>query len=234
MKQRKAITIQERFGFLDDDLKKPNHDEIMKWTDKNIGFILSEILEPKINWLITKEITNKINSIPSLISELKEKIKSKNVNFTGSVWKEKNLKELFLWNDLGQKPDKPNVNVQKIIWEHAITSGKFVIGFIDLYVIASIPYLTVDGVTEVEKNYKLEPNIIPKWKVVWWEKEFAFEIKTEISSLGELIRQISLYKNYLPSLNFVVISPDDTHIEILKSQKIGFYKYEPRKFVKTG
>lgn len=34
MAKPKAKTIQQRFGFLDDDLIKPDHDEIMIWLDK--------------------------------------------------------------------------------------------------------------------------------------------------------------------------------------------------------
>jgi hypothetical protein len=33
MAQPKASTLQQRFGFQDDDLKNPNHDEIMMWLD---------------------------------------------------------------------------------------------------------------------------------------------------------------------------------------------------------
>ena len=32
----KAKTLQERFGFSDPDLKRPEHDEIMVWLDRNI------------------------------------------------------------------------------------------------------------------------------------------------------------------------------------------------------
>jgi hypothetical protein len=33
MAKPRAQTIQQRFGFMDDDLKKPKHDELMKWLD---------------------------------------------------------------------------------------------------------------------------------------------------------------------------------------------------------
>ena len=36
----KAKTLQERFGFLDADLKKPLHDEMIQWIDSNIEDIL--------------------------------------------------------------------------------------------------------------------------------------------------------------------------------------------------
>jgi hypothetical protein len=36
----KAKTLQERFGFLDPDIRKPEHDDIIRWLDANIEDIL--------------------------------------------------------------------------------------------------------------------------------------------------------------------------------------------------
>jgi hypothetical protein len=36
----KAKTLQERFGFMDPDIKKPEHDEMIKWIDRNVEDIL--------------------------------------------------------------------------------------------------------------------------------------------------------------------------------------------------
>ena len=43
MSKQTAKTLQMRLGFLDEDLKKPEHDEIIKWMDKNIHSIVSEL-----------------------------------------------------------------------------------------------------------------------------------------------------------------------------------------------
>jgi len=39
----KAKTLQERFGFLDDDLKTPAHDALMLWIDEFISEILADV-----------------------------------------------------------------------------------------------------------------------------------------------------------------------------------------------
>jgi len=48
----KAKSVQERFGFLDEDLKTPAHDALMFWIDENIAEILAEVfnltIAPKI------------------------------------------------------------------------------------------------------------------------------------------------------------------------------------------
>ncbi len=56
----------------------------------------------------------------------------------------------------------------------------------------------------------------------------AVEIKTKIPNVGELLRQLNSYRQFSPwsSYYFVVISPDDRFADILRSQRIFFYKYE--------
>lgn len=49
MAKPKAKTLQQRLGFFDDDLKKPEHDDIIKWTDKNIETILLKLYNLE-NW----------------------------------------------------------------------------------------------------------------------------------------------------------------------------------------
>jgi hypothetical protein len=50
------------------------------------------------------------------------------------------------------------------------------------------------------------------------------EIKTEMPVVGELIRQIQFYRNYING-SWIVVSPDDRNANILKGQGIYFYKY---------
>lgn len=45
MAKPKAKTLQQRFGFLDDDLKTPKHDEIMFWLDENSTEIIEALFE---------------------------------------------------------------------------------------------------------------------------------------------------------------------------------------------
>jgi len=50
------------------------------------------------------------------------------------------------------------------------------------------------------------------------------EAKTKLPSLGELMRQIQLYRTAFYG-HVVVISPDDSFAEILAEQDIVFIKY---------
>jgi len=145
MTKPKAKTLQQRFGFLDDDLTTPKHDEMMIWANDNAKQLVSEVLgEP--------------------------------------------------------------LDVLDITWECSVkTSTNFLIGFIDLAILAS--------------NHTL----------------VCFEIKTKIPSLGELLRQINMYREPVNRLgqrgsqakyaSFAVIAPDDRFSPILREQGIEFIKY---------
>lgn len=52
----------------------------------------------------------------------------------------------------------------------------------------------------------------------------AIEVKTEIPTAGDLIRQIQLYRKFM-SGTWIVVSPDDWCSSILRDQGIFFYKY---------
>jgi hypothetical protein len=53
----------------------------------------------------------------------------------------------------------------------------------------------------------------------------GIEIKSEIVSIGDLIRQIQFYRNYTEGTDWVVISPDERFAGLLKDQGILFYRY---------
>jgi hypothetical protein len=143
MAKPRATTIQQRFGFKDDDLEKPDHDTIMIWLDQNITAVVNDL----------------ISKYPEQFVDCRE---------TDSA---------------------------EAIWERPIMSGTYCIGFVDMYI----------------PDYQL-----------------YIEVKTRIPSIGELIRQISMYKTYACArgyYRFAVVSPDDRFEKILENQGIHFYKY---------
>ena len=86
------------------------------------------------------------------------------------------------------------------------------------------------GFQEKTKTYGNEfPTVVTEipasWKIYWRSLRWGFEAKPTIRSLGELIRQINLYRTYDKELAyFYVVSPDDRHAETLAAQRIGFIK----------
>lgn len=132
----KAKTLIERFGFRDDDRKKPKHDEIQIWVYRNFQHIIRTLF-PSLD----------LNEVGPLQLELERAV---------------------------------------------ATDRNFVVGFIDVYC----------------RRLAL-----------------AVEVKTEIKCIGELVRQIQFYRNYLGGVRWIVVSPDDRSSGILREQGIEFYRY---------
>lgn len=147
MKPRKNTTIQERFGFADEDLRKPMHDDIIMWVVEN----------------------------------------ERKLSFKAQIPKD--------WDPRG------DVIRTKAEWEVPIYNGSFCVGFIDLKIEQEI----------TQDSYQSYRDIF-------------FEAKTKIESLGELFRQLNMYKRYVHG-PIVVVCPDDKHRKTVESQGFGFVKY---------
>lgn len=108
------------------------------------------------------------------------------------------------------------------IWEKPITTGKnnYIIGFID-FSVTCVVLTSKEDLGSREFCFDLG------------SREFCFEVKSKIPSVGELIRQIHLYREYLPGKSFMIVSPDDRFKSVLESQKIGFIKYESKSICNT-
>lgn len=196
----RGTTIQQRFGFKDEDLKKPLHDEIMLWLDKNAEAIILEIEG----------------------SEWSERKVIRQLEYLNIAAKEEGVEV----PEVGDPPPKPKPELLKKQWEYTVESGNFVVGFIDMALTYTVFDLWIKGIKWDNKPKGIES--APEWFVGHGRKTIFLEVKTSIRSLGELIRQIRLYQNYLKEKKFVVVSPEDQHVDTLESQGIGFIKYSEK------
>jgi len=149
MAEPKIKTLQARFGFADTDLKKPLHDEMIKWLDANMEDILMVVFS---------------------LSARPKGFRTK-------------------WEPLVRMTED---------------GGQF-IGFADLMAYQGADY-----------------------------RPILFEAKTVIDSLGELFRQLRLYRAgyvagwHVSELRFVVVCPDDSNANIIREQGFEFLKYDPK------
>src|SRR5439155_20117763 len=88
------------------------------------------------------------------------------------------------------------------------------------------PYLGVDA-----RRYA-------DWNAYWSDfRSFAFEVKTTIRSLGELIRQLKAYRAY-SKVPLYAVSPDSGFEKELSDEGFGFIKYPdamitfPKRFIR--
>ncbi len=278
----KAKTLQQRLGFFDDDLKKPEHDDIIKWTDNNMESILFKLyslenwsdkakndLIEKVEKITSKDLSDEKESLKKLKSEfdrLSKSLKDDKKDLEedpDSSWKkdrverqEKEYEEqkekiekseqkiIYLEKFKGLGNDLPKRNkprITKRIWEYAVTnqshnrntgykSAKNIIGFVDIKVNFIYNKLTVTGIdfkeekvtgkiewSQTEKRYTYSDELL--------SHNVFIEVKTQITTLGELFRQLNTYKEFLQG-DFLVVCPDDSEKETIENQGFRFIKYE--------
>ncbi len=160
--------------------------------------------------------------------------------------KEKTLEYLENFDGLGDKlPNRIKPKVIKRQWEYPVTnqninqrtgykSSKSIIGFVDMKVTFNYTELTVSGIDFHNQQVNGE--------LKWSQTEYVngnlnsllnhniyIEVKTKIPSLGELFRQLNTYREYLTG-SFLVVSPDDSNVEIIRNQGFRFFKYENKNY----
>lgn len=122
--------------------------------------------------------------------------------------------------DLPEPPSRVKPSVLWKKWEKPIMSREYVVGFVDLAVGVKVNQI---GITYGEKRDRY---VRPKWQTYSMQMIYLFEVKPSISSLGEVIRQIQMYKAYVDGdgAEFFIVSTDDRFRTQLESQRIGFVK----------
>jgi hypothetical protein len=127
--------------------------------------------------------------------------------------------------DPGPVPNMETPVVTEKEWEYPISDRSYVIGFIDMRI-------RVEGRSwsyHVDlPNYGKKPT--EGWSARMGARDLLVEVKPEILSVGEVVRQIQMYRKYLAEISTLcrpeiyVASPDDRFCKLFASQKIGFIK----------
>ena len=142
-----------------------------------------------------------------------EKDKKNLKHDTIQKWAYDNIDEIVSKTVMADNPHPYKIVANK--WEHQVLyengNYKMIVGYIDLMVI-------IKGQFYFHDTKKYEEG----------EMSLFIEVKTQIPSLGELIRQMRAYQSYQRGVlnRYMVIAPDDTHKDLLKEQGFLFYKYQ--------
>lgn len=269
MEKQRAFTIQQRFGFQDNDLKTASHDEIMLWLQEPVR--LAKIINGLFyrDWNLTGDTASQgMKFVEAVQNEIltwgrkKEDVQRQIAKMEEGAWHfttsqleslkkeqgelEQAINQVGEWQ-LGEPRKARPLEIKDIIWEVPVTTGKgskYVVGFIDLAVTYTIESIWVTGLDyrvfdlpqrgyrwgiAKNSNYgkpEIEQREKPRWVIDKKDAKVYFEVKSSIPSLGELIRQIRLYQEYVDA-PFVIVCPDDTFAQSLQAQGIDFVKYEP-------
>lgn len=139
------------------------------------------------------------------------------------------LAVLESWDGPGPLPAYVDIIIHRRVWERPVYSkhGKYRrdIGYIDLEIEYSFPVITLCLPTDMVSEWDMKTG--PTWDVSTGGRlTLCIEAKTKIKTLGELFRQINMYRSYT-DCEFAVVCPDDAEVETIRSQGIGFIKYTP-------
>ena len=210
-------TYADRLKFGDKDLADPDHDVIMLWLDQHIERVVGQLVGNE--WS------------PAYVDQLRD-------------WANRLMQEYppiprREWQGLGEPPKRPQNRIQILDkrWEQPLIDEKAtqkpVVGFADLKVTCQITHLGFDWLHRHANSLGcvtvaaggMRP---PEWEVTTERYEIYFEVKSQITSLGELIRQIRFYEAcFRVPPEFVVVAPGDKYAQLLRAQGIHYVFYTP-------
>lgn len=224
--KQKAESLQARLGFSDPELKTPKHDAIMLWLDKEAKNIAKNFgIEKKIICSDQQQIIVRLRqgadkAVQNAVKEEEQK---------PSLSRKRPVYDLAQsWTGLSAEvPEVPEIRITKV-WEKPIMSDKYIVGFVDMSIEAVNEEICIQY--NLVSDYREQKLYLPRWSTATTGFELLIEVKPSIVSVGELIRQIRMYQQYIKSPRFfsnfffMVVSPDDRFADILKGQGIYFVK----------
>lgn len=202
------------------DLKTPEHDKMVLWCFDNYQEILDNL---SISNLQIKKYFNKRYSFGELPlwnwDDKKYNSNNKELNKKIELLYERFKDELKKMGNLFE--------IKKII-EYKLPSI-YNHGFIDLAIFFKHKTITVYE-DIYEDNYYFATDIERRFQKLYdyddSDLRIFFEIKPKINSVGEIMRQINYYREYLPEGYFILVTKTKGLKETFESQNVFVYEYE--------
>lgn len=128
------------------------------------------------------------------------------------TWTYDNIEKIIAESVMHNNPHPYKITTKK--WEHQVMhingDYRMIVGYIDILV-------RIQGKFYFNDTKKYEDT----------SRNVFIEVKTQVPSLGELIRQMRAYQVYEGlQTYYLIVSPDDRHKKILVEQGFCFYKYK--------
>ena len=239
--------LQFRLAFNDEDLRKPAHDDIMKWLDVWVK-------EPENVRRFFKDFRSRTrNEFHSLDEESKQFVESSADK--NSINQQFNARYTSKYSEV-KKHDLPEpaltIKYKGRQWEGMLYardesySRKQFLGFCDMVATYNVTSETSHDTNHIMKvELDKETTYYKSWKFTEVEtqvglaervepKRIFFEVKTEIRSIGELLRQLQFYRSsaevshaYQHSgIALVVVAPPNSEArQIVESHGFGFVDF---------
>ena len=192
----------QQVGFWDEEVPSTGHDEIVLWCHQHAERILRSIRPSEFDRAWKPE-------------DVEESL------YRAHVAPEVHAASLQRFMDATPRPN-PQVTARQIEAVLRSYTGygnrtERVVGFADLLVTAATPWVGTCESSESDfGGHELR----------WNDRAISVlvEAKSVLPTFGELMRQLNLYRTAFSGL-VVVVSPDDRFEDVLRDQRIHFFKY---------
>jgi hypothetical protein len=199
----------QQIGFWDSEVSKPDHDTVCMWAYENADVIFKATYPEMfdVSWR-NDEVELDLSTMSS--------------------------EEADIARELVKSVPRPNPKIVRKALEYVLKSHtgyhnnlEKIVGYADLVIETKCP--------SIKPMYKVVPMqaekaVLHGHSISWGRREgiasILVEAKSILPTIGELMRQINLYRTAFYG-RFVVVAPDDKYAEILAEQGVKFIQYKP-------
>jgi len=197
----------QQLGFWDTQVSSPDHDAVCLWAYENAG-------------LITRK------AYPDIFD------RSWSDEEIGVGLVRSNQQAMDIAREVASVTPRPTPRVVKRTLEYVLRSYtgyqeklERIVGYADLLIETEVPMISARYVAGPARD---TDDVFDGFEVAWSRGRGApyilVEAKSVLPTVGELMRQIQLYRTAFGG-KIVVVSPDDSYATILTEQGVDFVKY---------
>lgn len=200
----------QQAGFWDEEVAKPDHDAICLWAYENPEPIVRAVCPDRYDQPWLSDEVHLANDPSVTDAEVRARA--------------------FVDENPRPNPQVVSKTIECVLKSFSGYQDKTVkiVGYADLLIQVRFPIVRSKyrpGATRYESD------AFDGYEIGWSDRPYKdsrilVEAKTVIPSVGELMRQIQLYRTAFDG-KVVVISPDDKYAKILNEQGVTFIKYAP-------
>lgn len=197
----------QQLGFWDAEVSTPDHDAVCLWAYENADLIFQR-------------------ACPELFGK---PWRSEDVQFG---YDDKTQDAIVLAKAFMSENPRPNPRVSRKTLEYVLKSRtgyqdkiERIVGYADLLIETALPRVFP---TYTASSAKLGVDVLDGFELGWSSEgrespRILVEAKSVLPTVGELMRQVQLYRTAFYGV-FVVVSPDDSYAKILSEQGVIFVK----------
>lgn len=196
----------QQLGFWDTEVSRPDHDAVCLWAYENAESMLRAACPSIFDcaW-DTREIAT---ISPRLGTDVFAQARA------------------FIEKTVRPNPRVVARTLEYVLLSHTGHQGQLerIVGYADVLVETEIPSVTPKYVPSSPPSGE---DVFDGFEITWTKNgapRVLVEAKAELPTVGELMRQIQLYRTAFRG-HFVVVSPDSSYADILSEQGVTFVKY---------